>query len=281
MTNEENSRNIDKDKKQKKKRPTGIAAFSLLITLFDRLGEIIYEAILNSFCGKIFTSYTSLRKKLSTGICATLALKSGRIKRMFRKIRRFLAGRLDSCISISLANKFIHKSCSFPLQFYGNFGLFFGIYTIVVYCVKRFIPYFTTASTTHLFVGISVTVVSIPLIFSRVSLATAVKNSIIGRHIFKDSFGFSDEVFDTKKTTIKSRGNFMLLLGLVTGLSTFFIQPITIIALISIIILMFLIASYPEIGVLLSIVSIPFLYFFSAPTVVLSILVLITTFFTL
>ena len=86
MTNEENNSKMSKNK-QPKKRKSGIAAFSLLIALFDKLGEIIYNAVLNSCIGRAFTSYTPLRKKMSSGICAAIALKSGRVKRFFRKIR--------------------------------------------------------------------------------------------------------------------------------------------------------------------------------------------------
>ena len=105
MTGENNNQNISNDKKQKKKTATGLAAFSLLITLWDRLGEIIYTAILNSFIGKMFTSYTPLREKMSSGICATAALRSRKIRKFFRRIRRFLANNLDSCLSVSFANK--------------------------------------------------------------------------------------------------------------------------------------------------------------------------------
>lgn len=277
MTNDDNSRNVEK--KQKKKRAGGIAAFSLLISLFDRFADFIYDAILNSFVGKIFTSYTPLRKKLSTGIAATVALKSGKVKRIFRRIRKFLANNLDSCFSISFSNKIIHKCCSFPLQFYGNFGLFFGLYSIVVYFIKLFVPNLEPAGASHLFLGITISVISIPMLFSRISLANSVKNSVVGRAIFKDFFGFSDEKFEDKKATTKSRGNFMLLFGLLAGLSTFFIHPSVIILLTTIFIVAILIASSPEIGVLISIISVPFLSFFETPTIVLSILVVFTAFF--
>lgn len=277
MTNDNDSRNIEK--KPKKKKISGIAGISLLIFLFDRLGDIIYDAILNSFIGKIFTSYTPLRKKLSSGICATAALKSGRVKKFFRKIRKELSGYIESCVSVSVANKFIFNCCSFPLQFYGNFGLFFGIYAIVVYFVKLFVPSIEAAEISHLFFAVTVTIISIPMLFSRTSLANSIKNSVVGRAMFKDCFGFSDEVFDNKNATAKGRGNFMLLLGLLAGVSTFFIHPGVIISVILLATLLILIAISPEIGVLISIISIPFLSFFEASTLALAVLVIITTFF--
>lgn len=279
MTNENNNRSNAKEKKQKKRRNSGLASFSLIIALFDKLAEIIYNAVQNSFIGRAFTSYTPLRKRMSTGIFATIALKSGRVRRFFRRIRRFLANNIDSCLSISIAQRIIHKLCSFPLHFYGNFGLFFGIYTIVVYFIRQLVTYFNPAETSHLYFGIFIAVLSVPLIFSRINLANSIKNSIVGRSIFKETFGFSDESFENKKTNTKSRGNFMLLFGLLAGLSTFFVHPAVILTIIAVFVTILLIATAPEIGVLISIIAIPFLSFSSAPSALLVMLVLITTFF--
>ena len=278
MTNEqENSKSTQK--KAKKQRLGGIAAFSLLIALFDRFGEIIYNALVNGFIGKIFTSYTSLRNHISDRFFATYVLRNKKIKKFFRAIRRFLARNLESSITISFVNKAIDKFCSFPLQYFGNFGLFFGVYSIVIYFIKLFVPWLEPASTSHLWVAIFITVTAIPLLFSRINLATSVKNSIFGRSLFKHTFGISNESFDNKKNTSRTRGNWMLLLGLFAGISTLFVHPFYIVIGLASIVFIVLIATAPEIGVLLTITIIPFLTFTQTPTIWLSILTLITALF--
>lgn len=278
MTNEqENSKSTQK--KAKKQRLGGIAAFSLLIALFDRFGEIIYNALVNGFIGKIFTSYTSLRNRISDRFFATYVLRNKKIKKFFRAIRRFLARNLESSITISFVNKAIDKFCSFPLQYFGNFGLFFGVYSIVIYFIKLFVPWLEPASTSHLWVAIFITVTAIPLLFSRINLATSVKNSIFGRSLFKHTFGISNESFDNKKNTSRTRGNWMLLLGLFAGISTLFVHPFYIVIGLASIVFIVLIATAPEIGVLLTVTIIPFLAFTQTPTIWLSILTLITALF--
>ena len=190
------------------------------------MGEIIYNAFINGFFGRILTSYTALRKKLSDGFFGTYVIRNAKIKRFFRRIRGFLARNLESCVTLSLTTKAINGLCSFPLQYYGNFGLFFGIYTIVVYCIKLFVPWLEPAPDTHLWTGIIVTAASIPLLFSRINLANSVKNSVFGRGIFIDTFGFSNETFDNKKNTSRGWGNLMLFLGLLTGIATLFVNPL-------------------------------------------------------
>ena len=277
MTNEKN--NKVNTKKANQKRLSGIAAFSLLISLFDRLGEIIYDAFINGFFGRMFTSHTKVRNKLSNGFFGTYVINNDKIKRFFRKIHKFLARNLESSITVSVTTNLTNKCCSLPLQYYGNFGIFFGLFTIVVYCMKYFIPWLDAAPTTQLWTGISIIIATLPLTFSRINLATAVKNSVFGRAIFKDAFGFSDESFDNKNNTSRSKGNLMLLFGIFVGISTFFIHPLSIIIAIATLIVIVLIASSPEIGVLLTIVSIPILSFTSTPTIWLAILIIITSFF--
>ena len=278
MTNEqENSKSTQK--KAKKQRLGGIASFSLLITLFDRFGEIICDALVNGFIGKIFTSYTSLRNRISDRFFATYVLRNRKIKKFFRAIRRFLARNLESSITISFVNKAIDKFCSFPLQYFGNFGLFFGVYSIVIYFIKLFVPWLEPASTSHLWVAIFITVTAIPLLFSRINLATSVKNSIFGRSLFKHTFGISNESFDNRKNTSRARGNWMLLLGLFAGISTLFVHPFYIVIALASIVFIVLIATAPEIGVLLTVTIIPFLTFTQTPTIWLAILTLITALF--
>ena len=280
MTDEKNANQTNEKKtKERKKAIRGIAAFSLLISLFDRLGDIIYNAVINGFFGRIFTSYTKFRERIANGFLGHIFAKNGKFKRFFRNIRKFLAKNLDSSFSMSFASSAINKLCSLPLQYYGNFGLFFGVYTIVVYCIRRFIPDMSMPSSIDLYIGILSVVMSFPMLFSRISLAYSIRNSVLGRAIFKHTFGFSDESFESKKASSHGKGNLMLFFGLLAGLSTFFISPLFIILFILAAIILTLIATMPEIGVLLTIAVLPFLSFFKLPSVILVSLVLITTFF--
>ena len=279
MTSEKETQKSTVEKKEKKKRTGGIAAFSLLISLFDKLGEIIYNTVIEGFFGNIFTAYTKTRNHFSRGFFRTYVLDNKKIKYFFRKIRKFLSKNLDSCLTLSFATNLINKLCSLPLQYYGNLGLFFGIYTIVVYCVKFFVPGISAPDISHLYIGIFTTVAFIPMLFSRISLAMSIKNSIVGRTLFKQILGFSDESFDSKKSVSQGRGNYMLLIGLILGFLTFIIHPAVIIIIAISAIVLALIAISPEIGVLITVFSIPFLSFFETPTALLALLIIVTTFF--
>ena len=108
LTDEQNTNGINAKKtKERKKSIRGIAAFSLLISLLDRLGDIIYDAIINGFFGKIFTSYTKLRERALNGFLGHIFAKNGKFKRFFRRIRKFLAENIDSSFSMSFTSSVI------------------------------------------------------------------------------------------------------------------------------------------------------------------------------
>lgn len=278
MTGNSNTGRVS-GKKEKNSRLGGIAGVSLLIALFDRLGVLIYDTFIKGFFGWILTSYTSLNNSLSNSFFGRNVLGNSRLKRFVRRVQRFFARSLESCVTLSLTSSAIEKLCSFPLQYYGNFGLFFGIYSIVAYYVKRFVPWLEPSPSTHLWVGIIVAIASIPLIFSRINLASSVRNSVLGRGLFKGVFGFADELFDNKKSTFRGKGNLMLFLGFLAGIATLFIHPAHIMIAIFTIVLITLIACSPEIGVILTIAVLSFLSLTSTPTIWVATMVLATAFF--
>lgn len=278
MTNE-SKEIVVKEKNKKSKSRSGIAAVSFLISLLDRLGVVICNALANGFFGKIFTSHSALEQKFHNGIFGRLLFGGHSIRRIFRRIRKFFANIIDNCFFLSYWKKSIAYFCSIPLNFFGNFGFFFGIYTVVVYIVKLFVPGIGSADSDYLIIGVTLILASLPMLFSKVSLVYAVKTSVICGMIFKGAFGFSDESFDSKNVKIKSRGNYMLFLGLVAGVLTIFVHPLAIIVGILSVILLSLIAVSPEVGVLISVVVLPFLSLFNYPTLSLCLLIAITGFF--
>lgn len=282
MTSENNSVNNAESKKvnkQKNKNFSGIASVSFFIFVFDKIGDFIRNALICGFFGKIFTSYSKLQKKFENGLCGKALFGNHRIRRIFRRIRKFLSSILDSSYFTDKSKRAMNYLCSMPLSFYGNFTLFFGIYTVVVYLVKLFLLDASQADDGYILIGICLIVSSLPTLFSKTSLAMAVNKSFIFRLIFSDAFGLSERNFNENKVEVKGRGNYMLFLGLLAGISTFFVHPLIIIFAIFAIVFLCLIASSPEIGVLLTIVLIPFLSFFENPTIILCALVGVTGIF--
>lgn len=267
-----------KEKKEKKSY-AGIASISLLISLWDGFWNFFCNSLVKGFFGRLFSSYSKLQSSYSNGFIKEFIFKDKRLKKIFRKFRKFLSSNIEACIPVTLGSKMIKYFACAPLSFYGNFGLFFGLYTIVVYLVKLFLPALPTASVDHLIVGASAIIVSLPLSFSKLSFSNAIARSAGGRLIFGTCFGISDEVIAKYTTALKGKGNRMLFFGLVAGTLTFFVHPMSIVIALLLFTAVMFVAVTPEIGVVLTIFAVPFCAFMPNPTVSLCLMVLTTAFF--
>ena len=272
-------KNLEKKNRSRKTALTGIASVSFLIALFDRLGEIIYNAFVGGFFGRIFSSYKKLQSSFEGSFLKEFIFGDRRFKKFFRRLRKFLSSNIENCFIVTRGQRMIHFFSSAPLNYYGNFLSFFGVYTCVVYFVRLLVSGISSASSDYLFIGIDAIIISLPLLFSRISMASALQKSVIGRMLIEATFGISDETIKKHSAVRKGKGNVMLFLGLVAGILTFFIHPLTIILAILFFVLVCFIAVSPEIGVLITIFVLPFCSFMSNPTIALCGIVLLTAFF--
>ena len=283
MNKEEKSEALISEKtkpvSQMRKKLSGIAAVSFFIAVFDRLGELIYNALIHGFFGTIFSSYSYLQRKFNESLIGKVLFGNHKPRRFLKKIRGFFAKNIETGFFVNSGRNVTRYFSSLALSSYGNFFMFFGVYTVVVYFLQLLIPNLGVANPDYLITGIVIFIVSLPMCFARVSLVKAVRMSVIGSMIFQGAFGFGDEALAEKAKKHRSKGNFMFVLGFVAGMMTFLISPVKIVLAILGVVLIAIVAASPEIGVIISIVSLPFLSFFKQPTVVLCVLILCTTFF--
>ena len=281
----EKNNKVKKAKKQKTEHPDktsrggGIASLSFIISLFDRLWEIICNALVNGFWGRICSFHTKLEVGFEHGFIKEFIFGDRRFKKLFRKIRKFLSSNIENCFLVKQGKKSANFFISSPLNHYGNFGFFFGLYTVVVFFVKRIIPDIESSGTEHLIFGISIMAISVPLLFSKLSIANAIMKSSIAKAFAQGCLGISDEVLTRNAVSKKGRGTLMLFLGLVFGTLSFFIHPLKILLFIIICVAITFVAVTPEIGILITSAVIPFCSFVEKPTLTLCICVLVTAFF--
>lgn len=264
---------------KKSNKRSEIAVASLFVFLFDKLGDFFINSICKGFFGKIFTSYSQLQKKFENGFFSRFFSERKGIRKFLRSCRYFLAKSIDSSFFIKTNQKAVKFLTSIPLHLYGNFGIFFGIYTIVVYFLRIMLPSIDAADESFFYTGAVTIAASLPLLFSKKELAKAVEDSIITSFIFKKCFGFSDEAFKVKAAKNGLARNLLLLSGLLLGLLTFFVHPLVIILGLAFLIIATMIAASPEIGVILSILLIPFSAIAKNSTLLLAGLLLLTLFF--
>ena len=273
-----NDKKKAKENRPKKVNTNGLAGISLIVYLFDKLSAVIYKAFVNGLFGRIFTAYSSELLAYEDGHVLAYFKGGSKTRIFFRKIREFLSKNFETSFIIK---KLSQKVCSFaviPLKTYASFFLSFGIYTLLVYFIKMLLPMMGEANIDYLYWGIGICIVSFPLHSSKLNLSEAVRTSRITSSLFVDSFGYREEVFEKYSAKRSKRSGLPILLGLIAGMLTFLISPLTILLVILLFVVVTLVIISPEIGVLLGIFGIPFFAFAPNPTVVLVFLVLTTMF---
>ena len=270
--------NTEEETSSKRKRHGEIATMSLIVYLFDKLSNAIYNALVDGFFGYIFTAYSSELTAYENGYFVSYFKGSSKTRRFFRKVREYLSGHFENSFILKKLRK---KVCGFafiPLKTYASFFLSFGIYTLLVYFIKTLLPITGVANINNLYIGLGICIVSFPLYSSKLNLAEAVRQGRMSSSLFVDSFGYREEIFERYSVKHTGRSGLSILLGLICGMLTFIISPLIILMVILIFAIVTLVIITPEIGILLCIFGLPFFSFVSNPTFLLVSLVLVTMF---
>ena len=255
---------------------TGLAALSAIIFLLDRLSDFIYSSLQNSFFGKIFTSYSKEQEAYENSFLKSHFVKNESFGRFFRSIRKFFSRRIEDSFILNRLESFSNGIVTMPLKTLGNFWFSFGIYVVIVYLLRLFIPVISTASVDFAVVGVIICVSALPMLLSRDNIARAVGKSIIFGTLFKEALGYREESFKQRTSQNKLKSNLMMVLGMLLGILTLVIHPLTILGSIAVAVIFALILFSPEIGIIISLFGLPFYSLFNSPAITLGIVVFTT-----
>lgn len=260
-----------------KTKSSDLVSVSLVIFLLDTFTDWIYRCLRDGFFGRIFTAYSSEQAAFERGAFRHYFKASTKFRGYLRRIREWLSNAFESSLFLGKLQSAMQGLQTMPLRAYGNFWMSFGIYTILIYFIRMFLPFSETANLGFLITGIVISVASLPLVTARGSFSSAILKSRIVRSLCMDVFGFREEILE-KKAKKKPRTSWLILLGILCGMLTFVIHPLYIPIAVVGLVALFLIFSTPEIGLCITLFILPFLSIFSSPTLALGILVLITFF---
>ncbi len=252
-----------------------LVSVSVIVFLLDKLTDWVYRCLIEGFFGRIFTAYSSEQAAFERSAFRHYFVGSKKTRGYFRRTREFLSDNFESSFFIGKLQSAMRGLQMMSLRAYGNFWMSFGIFTILIYFIRMFLPFFDTADMGFLITGIVIAIASLPLVSARGSLVSAVGKSRMLRSLCMDAFGFREEVFE-RKHAHKRRTSWTILLGMLCGMITFFLHPLYVPLAVGVFVTILLVFATPEIGILLSLFAFPFFSYFSSPTLVLAILVATT-----
>ena len=253
------------------------SSLSLIFFLLDTLADKIYHGLIEGFFGKIFTAYSAEQRAFERSTIKTKVIGAKPVVSVFQRVREFLAKSFETSFFLRKLNRIGNGFLSIPLKSFGNFFLFFGIYTTLIFFLKWIIPEMESADIAFGFCGLLSCLIGLPMMLSRNSIARSILESKIASFIFVNLFGFRREALETPPRRRRAVSNVMVVLGMILGLLTFLVDPLYILMALGFAVGLVLLFFMPEMGIVLSVLLLPFLYFLPSPSISLGLLISATT----
>ncbi len=157
---------------------------------------------------------------------------------------------------------------------YGVLSATFGFYSVLVYVIPQYALPETTGDLLNLYVGIALLLAGALLLLSKKPIYEAAQSNPLLSSLLYRVFGLSRTPHARKSPrTISPTAAFFI--GSAFGIASFFVNPVWLILTAFLTVTFFAMLSSPELALFSAILFAPFLIFFSHPTVVLAIVLLV------
>lgn len=249
----------------------------LILNALMKFSAYITKTALRSVAALVMTSYDRVSAALSEW------RPVARIRRRIAKSRSFhglsisLSRLFDKRKIVSVRRRLIKAVLSLPLVSYGVFLFSFGLGTVIIYMLKEYAITEADGRLGSLIAGLSSIIISIFLVSSKLDMSGAILGSRLLNFILVDILSLRRERFEIEDPeedgqSTPERSVFIpLLIGLIPGLLTYFAPAEYMMLGLFLLILLYMIMTSPESGIILTVLLLPFL-----PTMYLAGLVGIT-----
>lgn len=213
-------------------------------------GGSISSRIRDSFdCSVVrhfFTSYDAITEKWRSSALAGI-FKQRLFLRIGARVRRTVAASVEKSTILGFVSAQMKRLLSLTLSYYGTSLFFFGVYTSIIYLICLMLPAID-ADIDSLISGVSLMLVSLPLLLSRKTLAEAISESRTASWLVFSVFGFRREDLATVKRR-RGRADVAFIIGMILGFLTFYVDPLVIISVLIAIPALYILFLSPEAGV--------------------------------
>ncbi len=257
--------------KRSKKNRGGIILGSIL-ALCQKISEVFSRGLIAK---ALAANAASERLIENSATISFLSRKATNNRSLIRRIKRKVAFYFEESLVIRKLTQFFSWLLSLPIRVYGSFFLTFGAYVILISLIKRFLLGNSESFTTNIVCGSCVLLSSIPLLFSGKSLRRLCGESVMVSTVLVSILGISSESFKEEKTH-RGGQSAAVVVGIVCGLLTYFVSPITFLVDFLAVAILAIIFIFPEVGVVISIGLSPFLGILEHSSITVGFMVVIT-----
>lgn len=250
----------------------------LILSALSKACDKLASAFKKSMLFSLVTGRDKSEKVFEdSAICKAISSATSDNKGVFRRFKRLISRQFENSLLINIISSLSQWLLALPLKIYGMFFVSFGIYTVVVYLLKVYALLVENVSVRNLAIGIAVAIAAVPMLFSSRCLAESLGASRIMRPLLSRVFGIPSVAFEKEAVDVRYH-SVSVIAGLVLGTLTYFADPLYILIGLATLMLLWLLMSYPEAGVIIAFASVPFLGMVDHPSLTLAILVVLTAF---
>ena len=261
-----------KERRSENDRPAKEKSESVFGFLCDKCSEQTENGLIGSF----MTSYSDKKEKFDSSAIAAAVHHATHGRGIVRRAKRLIARCFEESIFMNLAEQLKTKALGCPAKTYGAFFATFGIYTSLIFLIKKYALFATAASFRDLFCGIALIILALPLLFSTKTLSAALGSSVLIRALLSDVRGASAAGRRTRTAVSGAVRSWAIIAGIAAGMLTYFIPPYIFLLALFLVVLISLLLAYPESGVSLALLTAPFLSITGHPSAILAAVTLLS-----
>ena len=250
---------------------------SLFVRGITAVANWLYRSVRGGFFGSLFVSFRKTERIFKSGVCGALGRRRRGKDTPLKRIKRRASGFFENSFVLRGFGRLIEYLLSCSLRVYGAFSIIFGLYTILLFCIKSFMLDMSTDIADLIFGGVIV-LVSIPLIYSNRQLALCLREGGISRFILFRALLIPEGKLSVSEDNVVRRYNWAVIGGMIAGFLTYFVSPVTVFGVIFATVVAGIILCQPEAGILGLIILTPFTSLLKHPTIVVLSGVLVTSF---
>lgn len=232
---------------------------SLFISWMMAIVNAVYNCLRDGLFGRIMTAYPAEDHRFRKGKIGKFFSTREKMATLVRNVRLRIAEFFEKSVLLDIGLRRVSYLLGCSFRVYGIFLLTFGAYTVLIHYVKMFVFSDIVQTNSALYIGLIAAALAIPMIGSRTSVAELLQKGLLPHLILVDLFGVPEDRFDIPRVKGGGKYNHALLWGMLLGILTFLIPVQYILLGLLGMVLIAIIMSYPEIGVLVLIASFPVL----------------------
>lgn len=231
--------------------------------IFARIGHFftfftnkVYDGVAKSPLGRLFTAYPASDRILRGSVAAHIAHPK---KAGMRPFRSGVARAMDKSMIRRSAYALLGGLCRCSLRTVGAFFLTTGAYAVIITWLLHVIWQGGVMDAVLLFGGAATALVGILLLFSERSVASALTQGAVVGWLLRECLGLSDDAIKDIPRQGKPQYLIAVPLGMAVGALTALVGPLYLLLGASVLLLIFLVIANPEAGVVVLLVTAPFI----------------------